>query len=294
MREISRPNLSALTTLHLGGEAEVLLVPETREELPLVGRKAKGLGMPLYVLGRGSNFLAHDGDLPVVLASMRAFSEIKIIEEDEEKAILQAGAGAPLKRLLRFCLENGLSGLEGLVGIPGSVGGACAMNAGSFGVEIGAHILSLECLDGEKIKEVQASGLELGYRHLSVKNCQELPIVISATFTLTRKGKRAIFQSMNLKYFEKKSRQPLGVWSAGCAFKNPSGALSAGKLLDMAGYRGKSKGGMIFSAKHANFLVNQGSGTASQALELMEEAIDAVKAMSGITLEPEVRFIPCR
>lgn len=292
MREIMAPALSDLTTLRLGGRALALVLPEKREELPLLAERAKELGAPLYIMGRGSNILAMDGEVPLVLVRMDAFDAIEIMGDSGESVYVRAGAGVSLKRLLRFCLERELSGLEGLVGIPGSVGGACAMNAGSFGVETGSRIHALEAWNGEKITVCGAEGIQPEYRKLTMRNCREFPLLLSATFALTRSLKKYIFQGMILNYLEKKSRQPLGVWSAGCAFKNPQAALGAGQLLDKAGFRGQRLGGMVFSQKHANFLVNTGRGTSAQAFELMDMAREKVKRVHGITLEPEIRIIP--
>lgn len=291
MLEIRNPSLASLTTLHLGGNALTLLVPECVEDLPLLAERSKILGATLYPIGKGSNILAREGQLPIALVRLDAFNDLKISWECGETVYVRAEAGVPLKRLLRFCLEHELSGLEGLVGIPGNVGGACAMNAGSFGMEFGAKIHALEAWSGQKLQTFQACAITLQYRKLTMRNCKEFPLVMAVIFALTRSIKEAIFQRMNLNYLEKKSRQPLGVWSAGCAFKNPCHAPSAGKLLDEAGFRGKYLGGMYFSAKHANFLVNDGSGTSAQAFEIMEEAREAVKRLWGVILEPEIRVI---
>lgn len=293
MREFAGPCLAKLTTLHLGGRARALLMPENEEDLSHLGIRAAQLDARLYPIGHGSNLLARDGELPLALVRLDLFNAINVVERDGEAVYVRAGAGVPLRRLLRFCLARGLTGLEGLVGIPGSVGGACAMNAGSFGVETGAKIYELQAFDGDKMHSIQASGLRIGHRYLEIENCKIFPLVTSVIFALTSDRKYDIFQRMNLNYLEKKSRQPVHAWSAGCAFKNPPDAPSAGKLLEDAGFRGKTHGGMGFSPKHANFLVNTGNGTSSQALELLEQARNEVFEKYGIKLELEIRIIPC-
>ncbi len=291
MLEISQPPLAQLTTLRLGGPARVLLAPENMDDVFLLQDRAKMLGAPLYPLGRGSNLLCADEGVNLVLVKLEAFQDIRVCGRDGDKVFVRAEAGVPLKRLLRFCLTNSLAGMEGLAGIPGEVGGACAMNAGSFGVEIGALVHTLEIFADGKKSLCPASGAKPEYRKLTLRNYSTFPLVLAATFALTASLKKDIFQRMNLNYLEKKSRQPLDVWSAGCAFKNPPGGISAGRLLEQAGFRGRRMGGMYFSKKHANFLVNGGTGTAAQAFELMECAREAVSRMSGITLESEIRVL---
>lgn len=292
MREAMRPQLSRLTTIRLGGEALALLEPETRDDLANLAVRAKEIGGELFFLGRGSNLLFRDGVLPLVPVRLNAFRKIRICGEDGETLLVEAEAGASLAALLRFCLSSGLSGLEGLAGIPGSVGGACAMNAGSFGSETGKCIHSIEAWDEDDFRIFHRNNLNFAYRSLKISECAALPLIYKAIFALTRRPKSVILQCVNLNYLKKKSRQPLGAWSAGCAFRNPPEGPSAGRLLEEAGMRGRRLGGMVFSPVHANFLVNEGSGTSAQALELLAIAAGAVKRNSGTTLEPEIRIIP--
>lgn len=289
MREIVSPSFSRLTTLRLGGRAIALLAPENEADLARLEGRASQLGGEIMFLGRGSNLLARDGELPIVLVSLRNFQEIGTIGERDGLVLVRAGAGAPLPRLLRFCLGHGLSGLEGLTGIPGSVGGACAMNAGSFGCETGARIETIQALGQDGLNWIGRGDLNFGYRSLKVNDSAVLPLISAVIFTLTKSDKSAIFRKMNLYFMEKKSKQPVNSWSAGCAFRNPPN-LSAGRLLEEAGFRGKRAGGVAFSARHANFLINEGTGTATAALDLLAEAREAVRMRSGILLEPEIRL----
>lgn len=291
MREFSGPEFSKLTTLRLGGRAIAMLVPENADDLCGLPERAMQLGGQLFYLGRGSNLLARDGEIALVLVKLDACQEIRIVNEKDGEILVEAGAGAPLPRLLRFCAAKGLSGLEGLAGIPGTVGGACAMNAGSFGCETCARIHALQALTEAGLTWLASEKLNFGYRFLKVNNFGELPLITKAIFALTRAGKSAIFSRMSLNFMEKKSRQPVTSWSAGCAFKNPPGGFSAGKLLEQSGFRGKKAGGMAFSSKHANFLVNEGRGSASAALDLLAEAASAVARQSGIELETEIRIL---
>lgn len=292
MYEALEPELARLTTLRLGGKAIAMLCPENIDDLASLPERAKALGGSLMPIGRGSNLLCHDGFIPLVLVSLRNFADITILDVQDNAARLKAGAGVPLPRLLRFCHQHGLTGLEGLVGIPGNVGGACAMNAGSFGCEIGKLIESVDFLTSDGIVTMPASNLQFAYRSLTAPFSGKLPIITHITFTLTHSAFNVIFRAMNLNLIDKKSKQPITAWSAGCAFKNPGNGLpSAGKLLENAGFRGKRNGGMAFSAMHANFLINEAKGSATAALDLLHEASEAVKKDCGIDLELEIKVV---
>lgn len=292
MRETSSPSLAALTTLRLGGKAMVLLEPESVADLRGLFARARELGGEPYVIGRGSNLLARDGELPLVLVKLCLKPRLEAWVRRGNKILVRVSGGTPLSGLLGFCLKNGLSGLEGLVGIPGSVGGAVAMNAGSFGCETGDCLHSLTVWSKAGLRYINQRDISSSYRSLKLAGVEGRPIVLEAIFALTPLEKGVIFRRMNHNFFEKKSRQPLKDWSAGCAFKNPPEGPAAGVLLERAGYRGYSANGVGFSSVHANFLINHKTGSAAAALALLREAREKVYRQSGIRLEPEVRIIP--
>lgn len=292
MREILNPDLSQRTTLRIGGRALVELIIEREEDLFALPEKLKMLGGKPFWIGRGSNLLAKDGTLPLALVRLAINEQPKIIGREGNKVSVSIGAGFGLPGLLRFALRNSLADLEGLCGIPGSVGGAVAMNAGSFGQETANCLKEVVIWTGKEIKSYKINELHATYRNISFPGQDENVLVLKAIFTLTMSKKHDIFKQMNHNFFEKKFRQPVGAHSAGCVFKNPEKNLPAGMLLDKAGMKNKSLGGMAFSAKHANFLINTGKGTAGQALELLAQARDAVKSEFGLTLENEVKIIP--
>lgn len=291
MRETASPVLAERTSIRLGGKAIAELHLESENDVFLLAERRKQLGGRLFFLGAGTNILAAEGDLPVILVRYAVADEPEIVADDGRTVYVRAGAAVPLPRLLRFCAARGLSGLEGLVGIPGSVGGAVAMNAGSFGCEVGPHLASVRYLDGSHIRDAAGERLSFGYRHMRMPGGVADYLVLSGTFSLTRKAKDDISLLMRHNFFEKKSKQPVTAWSAGCVYKNPAPDRSAGKLLDAAGFRGKSLGGMMFSPLHANFLVNTGKGSAAAAFDLMRMAEEEVKRRFAITLEPEVRIL---
>lgn len=293
MLEQPEPDFARLTTIRLGGRAIALLEPENEADLAALDGRARELGGRLRFIGRGSNLLADSGPHELVLVKLTAWDRLSVLSREGGKAIVYAGAGVPLPRLLRFCAANGFSGLEGLAGIPGQVGGACAMNAGSFGSEIGHCLEALDAFDGERVRRLGRDSVTACYRRIKLSGFASLPLICGAIFALTLKPSSVILQGMHHNIFKKKSRQPVTALSAGCAFKNPSPQEPAGRLLENAGFRGKRLGGMLFSQKHANFLVNDGSGTPEQALELMEAAKSAVLATAGVALEPEIQILRC-
>ncbi|MBQ9406171.1 MAG: UDP-N-acetylmuramate dehydrogenase [Desulfovibrio sp.] len=293
MRETFAPELSQRTTIHVGGRAIAELTLENHDDVLRLPERLRALGGTAIVLGSGSNTLARDGELPLILLRPCFAHGPEIIDEEEDRVYVRVGSGVPLSRLLRFCMVHGLSGLEGLAGIPGSIGGAVAMNAGSHGTQTGEHIHSIDVFTGISIRHCCAAELQFDYRSLRITNIRENFIILDSIFCLTKAVKGDITRAIRHNFFEKKSKQPVTAWSAGCVFKNPAATLSAGRLLDMAGFKGKKLGGMTFSTKHANFLINEGKGTATAALELMEQAKNAVHRQFGILLEPEVRIVPC-
>ena len=293
MLEILNPSLKKLTTLHLGGNAIAHLIIENQKDVEEVFDRAEKLGGEIYPFGLGSNILADDGELPYVLVSLDLKKEIEILGEENGKIMVRASADVSLPKLLRFCVKNELSGLESLVGIPGSVGGAVFMNAGSFGTEIGEKIEQIKIVTDKKIESISKESLDFSYRSLKIFEKKLKFIVFEAIFALTYVKRHDITKRMSHDFFEKKSRQPITAWSAGCVFKNPAPDMTAGRLLDMAGLKGQELGGMAFSNLHANFLINKGHGTSSEAFQLIEMAKDKIVKDFGITLNPEVRIMLC-
>lgn len=292
MREIAAPDLSRLTTLRLGGKAQAEIILESLDDLAILPQTLKKWGGNPFCIGAGSNLLARDGDLPITLIRPAFGKKIRILGKKDGKIHVRTDADTPMPRLLRFCLANELSGLEGLCGIPGVAGGACSMNAGSFGVETGDHLVDMLVYQENRTVRLDADSLQKTYRKINFARNSAFAVILEVTFALTQSLKSVIFTRMNQHFFEKKSRQPLQAWSAGCAFKNPPGETSAAVLLEKAGFRGKEAGGMAFSQKHANFLINTGKGSAKAAFDLLDKAQDAVKNRFGVTLEPEIIFLP--
>ena len=295
MREVRNPSLSAITTLGLGGTCSLELTVSSRDDLAAMDDRLRELGLPVYVVGRGSNIFGLDGSHEAVLVRP-AFTDGPAVLGDETAdggVLVSCGAGISLPILLAFLREKGLSGMEGLAGIPGTVGGAVAMNAGSFGTSTAESLDSVEIWSGGRLVRLTPDACETGYRHFRPRGLAGSFLVVSAVFRLSRSTSQDVAAGMQHNFQMKKSRQPITARRAGCVFRNPACGVSAGALLERAGFRGRRKGSVALSEQHANFLVNLGGGTSAEALALLEEARTAVRAMAGVELDFEVRFLPC-
>ncbi|WP_027369127.1 UDP-N-acetylmuramate dehydrogenase [Desulfocurvibacter africanus] len=287
------PLLSERTTLRLGGRALAEISVGSEAGLDrLAGELARLGGRPL-VLGWGSNLLAKDGELDLLLVRPQFEQGPEVVGEVQGKILVRCGAGVRLPLLLGWAARHGLSGLEGLAGIPGSVGGAVAMNAGSYGVSFCQAMTRARIWTPERgLVWLAPDGYDCAYRHFKPRHHGEsgLFIVTEVELVLTSGTSEAVRSAMRANLARKKASQPITLATAGCVYKNPEGN-SAGRLLDQAGFRGRRLGGMGFSELHANFLANYGGGTAGQALELLEEAWAKVLDLFGVSLELEVKVV---
>lgn len=284
------PLLRDLTTIRLGGRALAAVALQDEESAAALPEIAERLGGKLVSLGAGSNILAKDGDLPLVLVKNALEPEIAVLTDDGEEAVLRAGGSVKLPVLLAYLAAMNFAGLEGLAGIPGTVGGAVAMNAGSYGQCIADTLASVTVVTQTRaIRAIPRADIDFGYRRMAFSGSQSWHLTLSAEFRLARMREAGIISARGKENMAKKAAvQPVSAASAGCVFKNPVGGISAGKLLDEAGFRGKRLGGMAFSAMHANFLINEGGGTSAQAFELLAMAREGVRAKFGISLQTEV------
>ncbi|MBU1610673.1 MAG: UDP-N-acetylmuramate dehydrogenase [Proteobacteria bacterium] len=279
------PALRERTTIGIGGICLAEAVLHTEQDLDqLAAFLAAEPGRP-FVIGAGSNLLAADRGLDLVLIQTKN-SEF-MIKDLGDSALVRVGAGMKLPVLLSKLHKAGLGGLEGLAGIPGTVGGALAMNAGSWGVEMADRVKRAALwtpLVGLSV--IEREDMQFGYRSFNPGLAGKW-LAWALELVLPRADSAAIQQAMTENMNKKKAAQPMGESTAGCVFKNPDG-MSAGKLLDQAGMKGKAVGDMEFSGLHANFLVNRGKGTFAQAMELLDTGKEAVAKHCGITLETEV------
>jgi UDP-N-acetylmuramate dehydrogenase len=287
------PNLSARTTLRLGGHALAEVVLTHPDDAGELGATLGRLGGKPLALGGGSNILARDGELPLVVVSPRCKGEPEILRHREGNAIrVRVGAGVKLQRFVAWLATQGLYALAGLAGVPGTVGGAVAGNAGSYGSAMASVLARVQVwTPGKGVTWVGREGFSTGYRHFALTGEQGFFLVLAAEIDCEVREPIAIRQEMIGHLVQKKATQPITAATAGCVFKNPSGT-SAGRLLDEAGFRGRRLGNMAFSEMHANFLVNLGQGKSGEAFDLIEAAREAVRGRSGHELELEVRVAP--
>ncbi|MDH4028746.1 MAG: UDP-N-acetylmuramate dehydrogenase [Nitrospirota bacterium] len=280
--------LSAHTSLRIGGPVDIMVFPEDPVSLKNVLAAAHRESIPVHVIGGGTNLLAGDGRVGGIAVSLRAFSNIENTRETtEEHVVLYAGAGVPLAALVNFSRRNGYSGIEALSGIPGYLGGAVYMNAGSFGTEIKDVIVSVAVMNMQgDISIMDRDRIAFSYRS---SNLPEGLLILSANIRLKKDRPEDVDRRANEFLERKRASQPGGL-SAGCVFKNP-GADSAGRLIDAAGCKGMRVGAVEVSAVHANYFINKGGATARDFIELMDAVRERVRDNSGIELEPEIKFI---
>ena len=283
--------MSECTTLQIGGPADVLADAQSAPQAMAVWRAARELGVPVTRIGNGSNLLVRDGGIRgLVLRVAEGMSDVfPPVKRDDGGFELTAQAGATLTKLANAAADAGLSGVEFLAGIPGTVGGGVTMNAGAYGGELKdvLQTVTLGGVDGE-LHTVPARELGFGYRR-SVVQEREL-LVVAATVRLSPCDSETVRTAMREFNARRRERQPLGVPSCGSTFKRPVGAF-AGALIDECGLRGYRIGGASVSEKHAGFLVNDEGATAAEYLMLIAHVQRVVFEKTGVRLEPEVRVV---
>jgi len=282
-------SLARLTTLRVGGPAEAVVTVDSAAELAHLLSWLRVNNIPCHVIGNGSNILVPDEGLSGVVVMLgQGLAAVEIVGTKDDQVLVQAGAGCRLTRLISFCAEHGVSGLEFMVGVPGTIGGAIVMNAGCWGREIGdvLHAVTMLTPTGELLSRPRAE-LDFSYRQLGGSKDM---VIVSGVFAL-RKGDPKQIRAACREYCRKrKEKQPPLMASAGSFFKNPPGR-AAGRLIEEAGLKGKQVGGAMVSPFHANFIVNTGTATAADILALMQLVQMAVHDRTGIMLEPEVHIL---
>lgn len=282
-RLVEDANLSRLSWFRTGGNAELLFEPADENDLITVLRHLPG-SVPITVIGVGSNLLVRDGGVAgLVIRLGRGFSEISM-----RGNVVSAGAGAMDVHVAKEAAKYGLTGLEFLVGVPGTIGGAVRMNAGAYGREIKDVLKHAHAVDRfGHIVELQPEDMDYSYRYSTLDDTM---IVLRAAFNATIGIEDEILERMNEISSSRAESQPLGTRTGGSTFKNPEGH-HAWQLIDDAGCRGMRIGDAQVSEKHCNFLINHGDATALQLETLGEKVRAKVKANSGVDLEWEIRMI---
>lgn len=276
--------MSRHTTFRIGGPADMMFFPAMEQQIALAIRLALDYHIPYTVIGNGSNLIVRDGGvIGLVIALGERFSHISI-----ENNVLTAEAGATLSKVAAEAQRAGLSGLEFVSGIPGTLGGGCAMNAGAYGGQLSDALIDARVLIDDEIRTLMRDEMQMGYR--TTLPLREGGIVLSARFRLQSGDPNAISERMRELNARRREKQPLNFPSAGSVFKRPEGYF-AGALIEQAGLKGAQIGGAQVSEKHAGFIVNIGNATAGDVLTLIERVQKTVFEHSGVHLETEVRVI---
>jgi len=278
--------LSRHTSLRIGGPADALATPADRGELARVVALARTHGLPTHVLGAGFNVLVREGGLRGVVLRLK---KLRRIEREGERA-LWIEAGASHATITRHCTLQGLTGLEFGAGIPGSLGGWIAMNAGIGVREVKDVVLRIEVLapEGERVDAFERNRLDFRYRAL--RGLEEGSVIVAATLAVEASDRETVQQEVDRLLAHRQASQPLDIPSCGSVFRNPPGDF-AGRLIEEAGLKGAREGDAEISTLHANFIVNHGRATARDVLALIERAREAVRHKSGVGLETEVKVL---
>ena len=274
-----------LTSLRVGGAIDWVISPKTEQQAAAFVHELEQSEIPWRPLGSGSNVLADDGEHHYVIVSLKDLKADPVFEGNR----VSVSAGYSLPRLCIDAARHSLSGIEGLNGIPGTVGGALWMNAGAYGQEIGTVVQSIRVAREGRVHEMPGHEVQWNYRHTSFR---EGELLLGATLVLHADDPKSIAERMEKAKSQRMETQPHGTRSAGCFFKNaPASPVGTGKMIDDLGMKGTRRGGAVVSPKHANFIVTEGEDAkAADALALAEEIRERVKRERGIDLEYEVEL----
>src|SRR5438132_1957506 len=277
----SGASLSELTSLGIGGTTDLLRITK-HDSIPDLIELLEHDNIPYKSLGRGSNLLVGDGELPWVILQL-AKPEPDVVLEGN---LAHIDAAADLGRTVTYCAKNDLGGMEGLIGVPGTVGGALRMNAGAYGMQIGTYVREVKLYRAaeRKIEILRGHQISFEYRHTSFAPDD---MMLAVTLELPSKPFKEILEGIRICNEKRRSSQPLGQKSAGCIFKNPPGA-SAGRMIDELGLKGLSVDDARVSDRHANFFVNAGKASAKDMLALIADVRERVFSAFNIEMEHEV------
>lgn len=277
--------MSAHCSFKTGGTADYFITPQSTDELACALQTLRAKKVPYTVIGRGTNLLVSDrGYRGAVIMLGDPFAKCTI-----QRTEVTAECGLSLAALVSFCVQRSLAGLEFAAGIPGSVGGGIAMNAGAYGGELGDFISCVTVLDREgRLHRLNAAEMDFSYRHSRVQDTGE--IVVSAVFSLTEGERGQSLARIKELAERRREKQPLQYPSAGSTFKRPEGNF-AGTLIEQCGLKGYTLGGAQVSEKHAGFIINTGGATSADIYGAIRHVQQTVEQQTGILLVPEVKMI---
>tara|TARA_B100000315_G_scaffold255670_1_gene299633 strand:+ start:1319 stop:2284 length:966 start_codon:yes stop_codon:yes gene_type:complete len=281
--------LSLHTSFRVGGNADVLFFPKDEGSLVLAVRIASENDIPIFILGNGSNLLVRDGGIHGMVISLKKMEgNIKILPGTSETFLVVSPAGISMPALVRYTVDKSLEGLETLIGVPGTLGGALKMNAGAEGKDIRDIFHSIRILNMKgEVKEFMKNEVRFHYRGTEFP---EKGIFLEAILKLKKGNKNALSQKMKALLKRRSASQPITQKGAGSIFKNPKGH-HAGRLIEEAGLKSLSIGDAEVSPKHANFIINRGKAKAKDIEELIKLIQEKVMVKAGISLKPEIEII---
>ncbi len=274
-------SLAELTSLAIGGTTDLLRI-QKQESIPGLLSLLDSHGVGHRFLGGGSNLLISDGELPWVVVQLASPDPDIVLDGN----FADVDAAADLGRTVTYCAKHDLGGMEGLIGVPGTVGGALRMNAGAYGMQIGSYVreVKLYRAASRRIEILRGEQISFEYRHTSFAPDD---MMLAVKLELPSKPYKEILQGIRICNEKRRSSQPLGQKSAGCIFKNPPGA-SAGRMIDELGLKGLNVGDARVSDRHANFFVNAGKASAQDMLALISDVQGRVRSAFNVELEHEV------
>lgn len=273
-------------SLRVGGPADAMVTPKDRGELSRALKACAAHGIPHHILGTGFNTFVRDGGIAGLVVQMRKLRGLELRED----GTIRAEAGVSHNTLTKLCIQEGRSGLEFGAGIPGSIGGWVAMNAGIGEHEVKDVAVALEVMksDGDDVVTIERAALQFEYRTL--RGLAPGAVVVAAIFATTESTTEAVQAEVDRLLAHRQKTQPLDVPSCGSVFKNPEGDF-AGRLIENVGLKGAKSGGAQISPVHANFITTTGNASAQEVLELIERAQSSVRQAHGIELETEVKIV---
>ncbi len=290
---LENESMSAYSSIKIGGLTDLIIFPKNERELVSIINllKVNSCGYYNYIIGRGTNILFKDDRICLPVISFKKFNvNLSENKKNESEIVLEVGAGMPLSKILNHAMKNNMGGCEFFYGIPGTLGGAVKMNAGSKESVIGNITNAIEIITDEGLKYIiKKNDLKFSYRNLDINGIKDNYFITKAYLKLYKASESKIAENIQI-FKKRKSSQPLGDFSLGCIFKNPPG-VSAGEIIEEIGFKGFSKGGAFVSEKHANFIVNKGGAKPDDIISLIKIIQEKALSHKGIKLDMEIKII---
>ena len=291
LKILHNESLKKHTTFGIGGKASLFIYPKEKEDLVNLLKYSTQNNIEVFFIGSGSNILVSDrGFKGIVISLQKTFKKFNTLFKPYNKLCeVSVDSGVMLGHMVRILTKNSITGIESLIGVPGTIGGAIIMNAGAYGREISNYLINFKTVNKDGvIKKYNKEDIEFSYRHSSIP---ESEIILEANFRFNKGIQTNIDSEKKKVSFSRKSKQPLRFRSAGSIFKNPNKSMAAGYLIDQANLKGLKKGDAEISTKHANFIINHGGASSDDVLHLIKHIKKEVKTKFNIDLKLEIKLL---